>query len=68
MSKHEERRIDKKKSVAEIFEAWSRPIGMVFLCILLYAQIILGVEANNVAWVTTGILLVGDRIIQAYKK
>ena len=60
--------IDKKEGVAAIFEAWSRPIGMIFLCVLLYGQIILGVEANDVAWVTTGILLAGDRIIQVWKK
>jgi hypothetical protein len=68
MSNQEQRRIDNKKGVAEIFEAWSRPIGLVLLCVLLYSQIILGVEANNVAWVTTGILVEGNRIIQAFKK
>ena len=68
MSKHEDDQIDNKKGIAEIFEAWSRPIGMVLLCVLMYAQIILDVEANDVAWVTTGVLLAGDRIIKVFKK
>ena len=68
MSKHEDDQIDNKKGISEIFEAWSRPIGMVLFCVLMYAQIILDVEANDVAWVTTGVLLAGDRIIKVFKK
>lgn len=53
--------------VASFFETASRPIGLVLLVALLYAQIIMGIEANNIAWVVSGVLLAGDKLAQALR-
>lgn len=53
--------------VSAFFEIASRPIGLILLVILLYSQILLGIEANNIAWVVSGVLLAGDKLAQAMR-
>lgn len=59
-------RDEAKRTVAEHFENWSRPIGVILFLLLSYLTAE-GADVSELAWAGVIFLIGGKEIIQAYK-
>lgn len=58
----------RKSKVAETFDDWSRPIGLILLGVFGYVEFALEKEINDLYLIIVGLLLAGDKLTSALRR